>query len=153
MKDDASGESGLGQEIAALRLHVQRLKDENGYIRVDAAVALWRIEQHAEAVPALIAELKNEASNIRSRAVSNLGDIAAVENSSVVIPALISTFENDQHANVRRQAAYALATSGVLAKSAVPALSSALDDEREEIRRAASHAIEVIFGRNAAQYE
>jgi len=28
MKDDASGESGLGQEMAALRLHVQRLKDE-----------------------------------------------------------------------------------------------------------------------------
>jgi hypothetical protein len=138
---------------AAVPALVRRLKDENGYIRVDSAVALWRIEQHTTAVPSLIAELKNEDRNIRSRAVSNLGDIADAENSSVVIPALISTFENDQHVNVRRHAAYALATSGVLAKSAVPTLSSALDDEHEEIRRAASHAIEVIFGRKTAQYE
>ncbi|MEO8498519.1 MAG: HEAT repeat domain-containing protein, partial [Planctomycetota bacterium] len=143
------GEFGATAKAAVPAL-VQRLKDENGYIRVDAAVALWRIEQHPAAVPALIAELKHEDRSIRGQAVSNLGDIAAAENSSDVIPALLSTFENDEDADVRRAAAYALAATGDLAESAVSALTSALYDENEEIRRAARDAIAMIFGRTAA---
>ena len=132
---------------AAVPALVQRIEDENAYVRVSAATALWRITRHAAAVPALIAELKNEDRHVRSRAVGDLGDIADSRNSSVVIPALISTLTNDGHANVRQRAAYALATTRGLARSEVPALKTALEDKDDEVRRAASYAIDVIMGR------
>jgi HEAT repeat protein len=147
----AAAAQALGQfgptAKAAVPALVERLEDENAYVRVSAATALWRINRHAAAVPALIAELKNEDRHVRSRAVGDLGDIADSRNSSVVIPVLISTLTNDEQANVRQRAAYALATTRGLAKSAVPALKTALEDKDDEVRRAASYAIDVIMGR------
>ena len=47
---------------------VARLKDDNGYVRVAAAVALWKINQHPAAGPALKTELHNETQGVRHRA-------------------------------------------------------------------------------------
>jgi HEAT repeat protein len=47
--------------ISASRELVATLKDDSAWVRVAAAKALWRLEKHQEAIPALIRELKKPA--------------------------------------------------------------------------------------------
>jgi HEAT repeat protein len=70
----ALGKIGAKAEGAVPRLEAA-LKDPSGLVRVEAALALWRIGQYKEAVPALIKELKDADPGVRSRAAEMLGAI------------------------------------------------------------------------------
>jgi hypothetical protein len=128
---------------AAIPALVQRLKDENRCVRVDAAIALWRIQKHESAIPALIAEVDNETYGIRHRVVSGLGDVAHSDNSATVVPVLTKSLQ-DQHHGVRVRACYSLAEFGKAAKTAVSALTEARSDPDEDVRKAAAYALEKI---------
>ena len=83
-----------GNAKAAVPALVQRLKDKNGYVRAEAAVALWKIEQHAAAVPALKAELNNEAKGIRTRAAFGLRSIGADSDNTPITSASPDPFDD-----------------------------------------------------------
>ena len=142
------GEIGPAAKAAVPAL-VQRLEDDNAYVRIAAAVALWKIKRHGSAVPTLLAELKNDDWKIRHYAVGGLGDIAGKKNADSVVPALTMSFEHDEHTSVRHYAAGALSKFGSQAESAVPALTKALNDEDQDIQQAARRAIDVIRAQDA----
>ncbi len=136
------GKFGVSAKAAVPAL-VQRLKDENRYVRVDAAIALWRIQKHESAIPALIAEVDNEAYGIRHRAISGLGDVAHSDNSATVIPVLTKALQ-DQHHGIRARACYSLAEFGKAAKTAVSDLTDARSDPNQAVRKAAIYTLDKI---------
>ncbi len=136
------GEIGPAAKAAVAAL-VKGLQDPNGYVRVASAVALWRIEKHPRAVPALIAEVDNKTWGIRHDAVVALGDVAGSENSAAAVPVLMKSLA-DEHHGVRGAACYALARFGSRAKSALRALTNARSDGNEVVRKAAAYALEKI---------
>ena len=136
------GEIGPAAKAAVAAL-VKGLQDPNGYVRVDSAVALWRIEKHPNTVPALIAEVDNKTWDIRLHAVVALGDVAGAENSAAAVPVLMKSLA-DEHHGVRGAACYALARFGSRAKSTLRALTNARSDGNEVVRKAAAYALEKI---------
>jgi HEAT repeat protein len=117
-------------EVAA---QIQRLKDKDPLVRraaagalgsalrnVNAAVALGRIGPGTkQAVPALIAALKDPDAEVRRLAVVALGGIGPGPRE--VVPALIAALKDD-NTFVRWSAAYALGMIGPGANEAVAAL-------------------------------
>jgi HEAT repeat protein len=149
LKDRAGGIAGVRSTAAvALRKFgpkaeeavpalVKGLKaeDETGQFRMDAAEALWRIDKHPAAIPALAETLRNKRLSDRILAASALGRIG-----SPAVPALIKAVE-DTDAYVRRAAAAALENVGPIGRPAIPALTRALDDESAFVRVHAARAL------------
>ncbi len=86
----------------------------------------------AEALPMLIAALRDDYEPVRLNAAYALGTIGGA-----AVPALIETLR-DENGPARRMAAYALAAVG---EPAVPALSEALNHTEEAVRLEASYAL------------
>lgn len=110
---------------------------EFGGTRIHVAIALWRINKHPDAVPILIAGLKEKTPYLRVNAISALGGIGA--EAKAAVPALAEALK-DEKGFVGLAAAEALGNIGPEAKAAVPALLEALKD-RGRMRVAAAEAL------------
>jgi len=139
----ALGEIGVAGEDVEATL-TTALTDENGYVRVAAAVALWRISSHPAGIEVLLAECTAAHRDIRLHAVVGLGDVASGATADRAVPALIAVLRGDEWSGARMQAAYALGKFAASARSARPALDEALEDPEEDVRRAAAHARDAI---------
>ncbi|AKG24570.1 PBS lyase [Calothrix sp. 336/3] len=120
---------------------IEKLVDRDARIRLEAHDAL--VSVGSAGVPALIAALKSEDSNLRWRAAWVLGDIPT--EASAAVGALIEALQ-DTDAQVRMYAALALGDIGKPAKSAVPALMAALQDREEFVRIYAAAALKRLGG-------
>ncbi len=117
---------------------IEALKDDDGYVRSRAAIALGHIGPAAEAAaPALIAALKDDDRFVRSSAASALGRIGPAAEA---VPALIEALRDDD-GYVRSSAADALGIVGPAAEAAVPVLIEALKDDNSWFRNSAASAL------------
>jgi HEAT repeat protein len=82
-------------------------------------------EKASAAIPQLLAALKHTDAGVRVNAAAALGRVGAF-NSPESIAALIDTLKNDLEREARRSAAGSLGEIGPKAKSAIPALRTAL---------------------------
>jgi len=111
-------------------------------VRRVAVVTLGGIGPRAkEAIPALIAALKDDDPGVRQTAAGALGGIGP--EAKEAIPALIAALK-DGDPGVRRTAAEALEGIGPAAKEAIPALIAALKDGDPWVRRTAAEALGAI---------
>lgn len=116
---------------------VKLLADDDAATRVNTAVALWKIDRHPKAVPALLKTLQSGASPEPYLAATALGQMQS--EAAAVAPGLIAALHSSD-GNVRRIAARSL---GKLGKSAFPALgqAKALEDFDPEARRLVIEAV------------
>jgi len=130
---------------AALPALIQALSNPDRTIRLGAALALRGIGVEArDAVPALMASLREDAEDplettvaeFAAQALGNIGDDA--------VPALMAALADDDR-RVRRGAARALGhMDPAMARSAVAALADATQDEDSRVRRASASALRHI---------
>jgi len=121
-----------GDAAAGLR---KLLGDEDAAVQATAAVALWRIERHAEAIPALEAMLRGGQGGAAYQAAVSLGELGA--EAATAAPALADALASRDE-DLRRGAAYAL---GRIGPAAVPAVRRALAHRDESTRRQAVEAL------------
>jgi len=130
---------------AAVPALLEALKDnpwtaaENSAFHIAAAKALWQIDRHPAAVPALVECLKEREGGRRMEAAEILRIIGVAAKAAV--PALIEAL-NDEKQFVGRSAAEALGAIGAQAAAAVPALLEALKDKKD---RGRVHAAEALW--------
>jgi HEAT repeat protein len=141
-------------------------------VRSQAALALWRIERHPAAIPALVTVVKEDDFG-RLNAALALGQIGP--EAKLAIPALVAALDDEgrltrvevacalwrinkhpaaipallkvlkeRERGWRRQAAEALGRLGPGAKAAVPALVEALWDDDESVRQRAAQSLKRI---------
>ncbi len=131
---EALGNFGPAAKSAVDEL-IKLLGDDDEVTRVNTAVALWKIERHPKAVPALLEMLRKGKSPEPYHAAVALGFM--VSEADATAPALIEALRADadsDNGDVRRAAARSL---GQLGKAAFPALkkANALADPDAEVRR------------------
>jgi HEAT repeat protein len=116
---------------------VKMLADDDEVTRVNAAVALWKIEQHPKALPALLEMLRHGKPPEPYHAAVALGQMES--EAATVAPALLEALQ-DPDADVRRAAARSL---GQLGRAAFPSLgkAKALEDPNPETRRLVIEAL------------
>ncbi len=116
---------------------VKMLDNEDDITRVNAAVALWKIDRDAKALPALVEMLRQGDPSQTYAAAVALGQMGA--EADTVAPALIEALHAPD-GDVRRAAARSL---GQLGKAAFPALKKAnvLQDPDAETRRLVIEAL------------
>jgi HEAT repeat protein len=123
-----------------LRLALDSADEE---LRLDVAVALWRMEKNAGALKALRKLLASDDATVRQQAALDLGfEFGPAAKDAV--PDLVKRLF-DARAAVRSTSAEALARVGPVAKDAVPALVAVLEgDEAEFVLSAACEAVGLI---------
>ena len=122
------------------RPHYRALQDENPRIRQAVAKVLGKLGPDAkQAVPALMAALKDTTKTERQSIAEALGKLKVKE----AIPALIAALK-DSDPWVRGSAASALGAIGPDARAAVPDLIDALKDDTEIMRIPAAFALNPI---------
>ena len=132
----AFGRIGSGAEDAVPWL-VEALQDQDAPLKVAAALALWRVKKHPNALPALteaLAESSGEGSYLASMALLELG-----EDSRPAATALIAALGHPS-ADARRAAARVL---GKLGREMIEPLSKALEDGPQ--REAAIGALSMLI--------
>jgi HEAT repeat protein len=130
---EALGTLGEPAKPAVAEL-VQAMEDKDSVVRVNAAVALWRIEKHAKALPALVETLEKGQSPGPYEAALALGRLGVGAGAAA---ALVRAFRHDD-ADVRRAAVQSV---GRIGRPALPAIKTALADPKEEVRRCATEAL------------
>lgn len=121
---------------------VNLLNDDDEVTRVNTAVALWKIDRHPKALPALLRMLRQGTSPEPYLAAVALGQMepeAGHPLAGTVAPALIEALHSSD-GDVRRAASRSL---GQLGKAAFPALkqAKALQDPDPEARRLVIEAL------------
>jgi HEAT repeat protein len=101
---------------SAVPILADLLKEPDAETRIQAALALWRIDHQAEVVPVLVRELKSSVAR-RPTSASPLSGRLGVAGSTAAVPPC-------------RQAADALGIMGPAARAAVPALIEVLRNPR-----------------------
>lgn len=125
---------------------VQALTDDSSMVRFNAAMALCVICERPElAVPELKKTLKDQDKGVRLYAVRALGRYEQKSPIPDFVSEIIPMLD-DRESDVRAAAAYDLGNVGSAAKSALPALKRALNDEAKYsgVREAAANAIKKI---------
>jgi HEAT repeat protein len=124
----------MGQlAIPAIPAIARRLRDSDGYIRVDAAHVL---EQFGlESVPALTELLQDGDPRVRELATRTLQQIGP--GAKAALPALVERL-GDENTSVRQAAVAALHAMGPEAKPAIPAIAQRLRDPDGYIRNDAA---------------
>ncbi|MEI8371548.1 MAG: HEAT repeat domain-containing protein [Planctomycetota bacterium] len=140
---EALGNFGPAAKPAVTEL-LKMLSKDDEITRVNAAVALWKIESHPKALPALLEMLRHGNASQAYRAAVALGQME--KEADTVAPALIEALHTPD-ADVRRAAARSL---GQLGKAAFPSLkkANALQNPDAEARRMVIEALSWI-GRDA----
>ena len=131
---EALGNLGPAAKPAVAEL-LKLLNDEDAIVRVNTAVALWKIQQHPKAVPSLLEMLRSGKSPVAYQAAVALGRLGA--EPETIGPALVEAFHQTD-ADVRRAAARSV---GQIGRSAFPAIKKALDDPDDEVRRTAVESL------------
>jgi len=127
---------------------VQVLDDEDPTVGASAAMALWKIDRHRKAIPALLRMLRQDGGHAAYEAAVALGRLyeppcpQGGPEADSVVPALVASFRRAD-ADVHRAAARSL---GQIGPPAVPALREALADPDPEVRRSAVEALGRIGG-------
>ena len=131
----------IGPEArAALPALQAALADENGFVRVAAAVALWQVGQDARGVPVLVAALKDQGMVGARVAADALGEIGPGAREAV--PALTDTLQDP--APAARVAAARALWRVARSRAGVPALLVALKDPLSEVRDRAAETLALI---------
>ena len=126
----------IGQPaLSAVEPLIELLEDDDPQVRVNAAVALWKISQHPDGVAALVEMTRDADRSGAFEAVNALGRIGL--QSETAQGALLSALGHDD-ADVRRAAARAV---GRIGPSAIPRLKDALYGQDTEIQRNAAEAL------------
>jgi HEAT repeat protein len=100
-------------------------------------------------VPVLLKALKDSSPEVREGAAQSLEKVQATE----AIPDLIALLE-DENADVKTRAAYALGGMGKAAESAVPALKKARDKAGNDmVEGSMENALQEIAGKAANRYK
>jgi HEAT repeat protein len=152
-RNSAAALGGIGAAAKpAVAVLEAALEDKDVTVRVNAAVALWRIDRHAKAMPALVAMLHRGGESAPYEAAVALGQLAAdaektgtgSERSEASVPAFsepvaAALIEALAHTDpdVRRAAARSLAEIG---PSAVRPLREAVANPNAEVSRGAVEA-------------
>jgi HEAT repeat protein len=126
--------------VAALKAAA---KDETPLVRNAALEVCERLLGNAtrEDVPALIAELKDAKSFLRSAAARLLGEVGSISGCAEVLPALKGAMK-DKDPNLGREATAACQRLlNRTTRQDVPALLAALKDSEPFVRRAAARAL------------
>lgn len=122
---------------------LEALKDADPSVRDQAAEALGAVEPKAkEAAPALISALKDSNVRVRLTACRSLIALNGAE-AYVTIPVLLAAFK-DKDPWTRQHSAVSLGLLGPAANEAVPALTAALQDPVDAVRRAVTDALKQI---------
>ncbi len=132
----ALGNFGPAAKSAVSEL-LKMLKNDDEITCVNAAVALWKIDRHPKALPALIDMLRHGSSFQAYAAAVALGQID--QEAEKTVPALFEALHAPA-ADVRRAAARSL---GQVGKAALPLLSKAkaLKDPNADVRRMVIEAL------------
>ena len=123
------------------------LADENGFVRVAAATALWQVGQDAGGVPLLVEALKDPTivgARIAADALAEIGPGARQ-----AVPALVAALD-DPASCARVATARALWLVGRDARG-VPALVAALKDPMPEVRDAAAENLRLVARKSKVQ--
>ncbi len=130
-----ASKSGI-DEVSVL---IHFLKDEDWYVRSNAAEALGEIGDARAVEPLIQALLGDESEGVRGEAAGALGHIGDARAVEPLIQAL-----KDEDWWVRKEAAWALGKIGD--ERAIEPLTQALNDEEELVRAQAEAALEKIRG-------
>jgi HEAT repeat protein len=126
----------------ALAVLERLLHDPDRTVRVQAALALWKLERRVRTtLPVLLEAARGRGSLLRAQAVGVLGAMGPAAGPAV--PALVEVLRDDNYMT-RRAAAAALGSIGPGARAAIPALRAALSDDEVEVRRQAAESLEKI---------
>lgn len=124
------------------------LSDADASVRRSAAFALGRMGEDArDAVPDLVARLRDEDDKVRDMAASAIGDIArALKGGNAEAwqqsgGRLVQVLQDDEYERVRRSAAYALGAFGPQAAGATDLLKKGLRDSKASVRQNAAWAL------------
>jgi HEAT repeat protein len=132
---------------SAIPVLAQALKDENPETRRDAASALGDFGGAGKtALPALTPVLKDADGGVRSAAAWAIARITGGQASQSAIEVMISVLK-DKEPRARQDAARFLGDVGTDARSAAAALTAALDDENEDVRKAARESLGKVQGK------
>jgi HEAT repeat protein len=127
------------------------LADEDAITRVNAAVALWKIQRHPKALPALVEMLRQEKGPAAYHAAVALGTLElsapgtpeppAADPARICAEALVKAL-GAADPDVARAAARSLGQIGrSVPRVALPAIQPALEGPRDEVRRMAAEAL------------
>jgi HEAT repeat protein len=122
------------------------LDEDDAYVRVNAAKALWQLHHDKAAVPVLSAGLRDRRAITRIYAAEALWQ---VNRHGAAVPALIAATQDDS-ATARYASTRALGRIGPGAKPAVAALRELLGDEDPWVRATAAEALQKIEPQAAA---
>jgi HEAT repeat protein len=128
----------LGQTTRTLAEWQRELRDPSPEVRARAAEALAAFDQRA--VPALTTTLGDAEYQVRVSAAQALVRIGP----GLVVPAMIDALRSKE-VPIRANAAVVLGAFGPAAKSAVPALASALKDPHARVRELAAEAMDRVL--------
>src|SRR5262249_47576563 len=131
------GDSRL--RLAELEWLPRPVSDLREFVRRDSGfdVVGWGRVAPEPVIEALIALLKDENRDVRSRAAISLGQLG--ESNENVIEALIALLK-DQDRDVRDSAAYALGQLGESNENVIEALIALLKDQGSDVRDSAAYA-------------
>jgi HEAT repeat protein len=136
--------AAIGPEAkAAVPAVTKLLKAKEGFTRVLAAYALWRIDRQTQvALAVFLKELANRKEELvpimAARALSDMGPEA-----KPAVPALLELLKS-RDANVRLEAVKTLGAVGPEAAAAVPALREARKDRKASVQQEAGEALKKI---------
>lgn len=139
------GIAGLGRSrsreaIASLMEALNREKES--VVRYEAVRALRQLAEHTrEAIPPLVGALKDPTLVVQLAAVMAFGEIGPPARPA--IPELVNCLKHTD-LSLRQHTAMALGNIG--AADALPALTEALKDEHQDVRQAATEALQKIQG-------
>jgi len=127
---------------AALPALTRALKNESGYLRIQAAYAMHKIDPaNKKSVPVLIEATNDKNPYLRVRAAQALSKIEPAGKFALSV--LISELKN-QDRDLRIYAAFALGELGPKAIAAIPALTELLKDKSPFVRKAVQWALQKI---------
>jgi len=132
---EALGLLGTVAKPAAAKLTLT-LSDRDPRVRLAAAVALWKIEQHPLALPTVVELLRSEERQMREQAAVELGVTFGVEGKSAISALVKRLF--DPFSAVRSAAAEAIGRVGPGASAAAPALVAVLESEEPAVVHSAA---------------